>query len=276
MHQRLDEKMPMINYEMKFSVSGIARVLEVDKDVVKLWASIFKEYLKSPANPPKGIPRQFDADDLRVLSYISMYWEDDPDIESIKRGLNSNHHYEEIYNHFISSKTPLFIDPPVELNEDWRHGSLIGVGGLTEVEATLSLADSYKLAGDRLIEAALSNDEANELISPIIYVYRHSTELYFKAIIGPRKGHDLGKLLEEFKSLLEEEFPELNTDLPSEFEDTIRVFNDFDQSGTAFRYSGDSFREAWVDLIQVKSRMGWMAESFQIIWTRLREKRRLQ
>ena len=87
---------------------------------------------------------------------------------------------------------------------------------------------------------SIKSDEAYELISPIIYIYRHATELFLKATIGPRIGHDLGKLLEELKSLLEEKFPEFDTKLPSEFEDTIRVFSDFDRRGTAYKRK-DSF-----------------------------------
>jgi len=263
----------MPNYEMKFSVVEAASKLKVEKDLVKRWAYLFRDYLRSPANPPKGNPRQFCAEDLRVLAYVAMDWEDDPDIESIKRGLNAKGHYEEIINDFMTSRTPIFIDPPEELNENWRHGSLIG--GFAEVADTFALADSYKIAGDRLIDAALSNDEASELIRPIIYIYRHATELYLKAIIVPsKKDHDLGWLLEEFRKLLESEFPKLDTKLPSWFEDVILGFADFDPNGTTFRYGGDSStREAWVYIERMKTRMGWMAEAFHNIRTRRRGER---
>jgi hypothetical protein len=104
--------------------------------------------------------------DLRKIAYISMYWEDEPDIESIKIGLNNEDYYEDIYDDFISKITPLFRDLPEELNGDWRHGAI--VGGMTKNEDLFSLADSYKMAGDILVDAALSNDEVFDLICPII------------------------------------------------------------------------------------------------------------
>ena len=69
---------------MKFGVSETARIFEVDRNLVKTWAYHFSDYLGSGANPGKGLPRQFSADDLRVLAFISMYWEDQPDLEYIK------------------------------------------------------------------------------------------------------------------------------------------------------------------------------------------------
>ena len=65
--------------------------------------------------------------------------------------------------------TPLFREPPDDLDESWRHGTLIG--GMSEFGDTFALAESFKHAGDMLVDAALSNDEAYELICPIIYNY---------------------------------------------------------------------------------------------------------
>lgn len=251
----------MPNYEMKFRVSEVARLLDVDRDLVKKWAYLFRDYLKAPANPPKGNPRQFCDEDLRVLAYISMYWEHDPDIESIEYGLNSQDYYEEVYNTFMTEITPLFREPPDELNEDWRHGALIG--GMAEHGDTFEMADSYKLAGDMLVDAALSNDEACELICPVIYNYRHATELYIKAIIiHKRKNHNLLWILQKFKELLRTEF---HTILPNWFEGIILAFNYFDPNGTTFRYGGFTPGEVWVDIVHMKTLMGWMAESFQEI-----------
>jgi hypothetical protein len=87
----------MPNYEMKFGVSEVARILKVDRDLIKTWAYLFRDYLKPPANPSKGNPRQFCTEDLRVLAYVSMYWEDNPDVESIRCGLNTEDHFEELY-----------------------------------------------------------------------------------------------------------------------------------------------------------------------------------
>jgi hypothetical protein len=255
----------MPNYEMKFGVSEVARILKVDRDLIKTWAYLFRDYLKPPANPSKGNPRQFCTEDLRVLAYVSMYWEDNPDVESIRCGLNTEDHFEELYNDFIATVTPLFREPPEGLDESWRHGTVIG--GWAEFGDTFALADSYKLSGDMLVDAALSADEVYELICPVIYNYRHATELYMKATLVPiKKNHDLLWLLQEFKKLLKSEF---DTVLPDWFENIILAFNDFDPNETTFRYGGfSSFSqcgEVWVDIVHMKTLMGWLAESFQNI-----------
>lgn len=250
---------------MIFGVSEAARLIDVDRDLIKKWAYLFRDYLKAPANPPKGTPRQFCADDLRVLAYVSIYWEDDPDIEAIRCGLDSEDHFEDLYNNFMTTVTPLFRDPPEELDENWRHGTIIG--GWADFGDTFALADSYKLAGDMLVDAALSRDEAFEFICPVIYNYRHATELYMKATVPLRKkNHNLLLLLQGFKELLKSEF---NTQLPGWFENAILAFNDFDPNETTFRYGGftgfSQCGEVWVDIVHMKSLMGWLAESFQNI-----------
>ncbi len=53
--------------------------------------------------------------------------------------------------------------------------------------------------------------------------------------------------------------------IPEWFESIVLVFNDFDPDSTTFRYGGYLGQEVWVDLTQMKTLMGWLAESFQKI-----------
>jgi hypothetical protein len=220
--------------------------------------------LKPEANPTKGTPRTFSAGDLRVLAYVYMHWEEQPDYESIKIGLNTESHFEQQYNDFLTMTTPLFQESPEGLDGTWRHGTVIG--GMSEIGDMFALAESYKLAGDMLVDGARAADEINEVIYPIIYNYRHATELYLKAVVTPYKeNHDLSWLVQEFEKLLKSEF---DSTLPPWFESVILAFNDFDPKSTTFRYGGfSSFSqgEVWVDLVHVKTLMGWIAQSFRKI-----------
>ena len=256
----------MSRYDLKFGVAETARMLGVDRNLVKTWAYHFSDYLGTGAVPPKGMPRQFSAEDLQVFAYVSMYWEDEPDLESIKMGLNCEEHLEQPYNDLMASLTPLFQYPPDNLDETWTHGTLIG--GMAEIGDTFALAESYKLAADILVDTALSTGDVFELAYPIIYNYRHATELYLKAIVvhypKGRDGHDLLWLFQEFKRLLQTEFTQFDVTIPDWFENIVLVFNDFDPGSTTFRYGG-SFKqdEMWVDLPHIKRLMNWLAESFQ-------------
>jgi len=255
---------------MKMGVSEVARILGTDRDLVKKWGFHFKEYLTQEASPSKGMPRQFTPADLQVFAYVSTYWEDNPDFDNIKAGLNSGDHQREPYDDLLTLVSPLFQEAPEELDETCRHGSLVGgmVNGALDMFA---LADSYKLAGDTLVDAALSTVEAYELIYPIMYNYRHAMELYLKDVYPPKnRNHDLQPLLQKLRDILQREH---STAIPIWFENVVLAFADFDPESTTFRYSdsgifsrrtGDS-GEFWIDLVHVKKLMGWVAESFQRI-----------
>jgi len=250
----------MPNYTLKFGTSEVAQMLQVHREVVKTWAYKFSEYLAPRANPPKGQVREFSLDDIRVFAYVSFYWEDDPDIENIRYGLNSRSHYEYPYNEFIFEATPLFRELPEDIDENWKG---VVFGGEFELGDTFTIADSYKLAGDKLVDVAYKNDEERELFCPAIYNYRHATELYLKAIVGKQKSHDLLWFLGKLKALLKAEF---NAITPEWFDNVIKVFNDFDPYGIAFRYGDISCGDyMYVDMLHVKRLMHLVAESFKTI-----------
>ncbi len=124
---------------MRIGVSEVARILDIDRNLVKQWAFYFKEYLSADANPGKEVPRQFTLEDLRVLMYVYEHWEDNPDFESIRVGLNCGGHLDSpYYGNVLTSILPIFQQPPEELDETWRHGSLLGgmCGDVIEVLST--------------------------------------------------------------------------------------------------------------------------------------------
>lgn len=256
-----------LKYDLRFGVSEVARIFRVDRDTVKKWAYHFADYLKPGANPPKELPRVFCVDDLRVLAYVSMYWEDDPDYECIKIGLNTDSHFEEPFTNIVTELTPVFRELPEDIDETWRpRGSL--VGGVAEITDTFVLAESYRLAGDILVNAASASDEVYEVIYPIIYNYRHATELYLKSIV-PMRGHDLTHLLTKAKELLQTEF---STSTPLWFDNLALAFNDFDPKSDSFRYADGTYSnsdEFWFDIYHTKIVMGWLAEGIQNVKNRL-------
>ncbi|WP_157098056.1 hypothetical protein [Niabella ginsenosidivorans] len=251
----------MINYFMKYGVLETARLLEVDRDTIKKWAYIFSNYLSSEANPEKGKPRRFTINDVRVFAYVLMYWEDDPDIEYIKIGLNSNSQFEdESIDNLITSITPLFRAMPEDIDETW---SGVVFGGEFELGDIFSTADSFKLAGDKLVEIAHKSHEEQELFQPAIYNYRHATELYIKSITGEEINHNLHDLLIKLKVVLKNEF---NASPPEWFENIIEAFHYSDPNGEAFRYGITVPKEElYADMHQIKVLMNWLSASFKKI-----------
>jgi hypothetical protein len=247
----------MPNYNLKYNVSEVARIFNVERDLIKTWSYIFSEYLSKEANPRKGKQRTYTVVDICTFGYIMMYWEDDPDIENIKLGLNSGDQYEQPYSELAKQYTPIFR----EFDEDIiEYKQIVSIGGITENLDTFSLADAYKLAGDILIQTALEKDEEFELRYPVMYNYRHATELYLKSIIGKKlKSHDLSKLLDDFKVIVKKKF---NAETPEWFDNIIIAFNEFDPGGTLFRYGGNQYyNEMFVDLRHLGELMGWLADS---------------
>ncbi|MGK7392901.1 MAG: hypothetical protein ACNS60_21285 [Candidatus Cyclobacteriaceae bacterium M2_1C_046] len=249
---------------MKLPVSEVSKLLKIEKDLIKKWSFQFGDFLNPEANPEKGKPRQYIPEDLGVFMYISYHWEEEPDLGAIMLSLHAGEHQGFPFYEIVTQIKPFFMEPPEELNADWRHGALRGTFG--SYVDRFSLAQEYKLAGDLLVEAAIQNDTVYEVLAPIIYNYRHATELYLKEILDYKENtHDLNCLFIHFKELVKEKY---KSDLPYLAENLILSFHKFDPGGTSFRYEGtDPFskEETWVDVEHLKIQMDWLWRMFMEI-----------
>jgi hypothetical protein len=236
---------------MNRTPSEAATVLGAEIALVERWASLFGDYLSKGANPPKGKGRAFSDGDLLVLCYVWHEWEDDPDIEAIKIGLNLGNHHEEPFIEHLYLHTPLLQEPPDDLDETWRHGFL-WVGG--HGQSRFELARNYRYAAEKLLDQALKDGDAHHWLCPVLFTYRHTLELYLKTIGSiTKRTHSLAKCVELVEKLHGEQFP------PSAkrwIEDLDKIDPD---PGTTFRYEGDDgkqdYSEFWVDLRQFQFAM---------------------
>ncbi len=250
----------MVNYGLKYKVSDISKILKVEKRLVKDWTYHFADYLNPGANPEKGKEREFTNDDICTFTYISFYWEEDPDLESIKYGLNGGDQFEHPFNKLAAEAMPIFR----EYSEEIPSQNVWMIGGMVENQDILSLANSYKKSGDILVNIGVNDETNKELIYPAIYNYRHSIELYLKAILPKyKKKHSLKPLYFEFKKLLNENYQE---EIPQWFKNIIFVFDEFDPRGTNFRYGNKSYKdELFINLSHIKLQMDWFSKSMNKI-----------
>lgn len=134
------------------SVSEVARLLGVEPAKVKRWAKEFAEYLSLTAQPAKGEERQFSEADLRVLAVVAEHLELGNDVDDVHYALNSGAQYAEPLVELARLNSPLFQDPCEEMDETWRHGTLIGGMACRELR---QVARAYKLAADEILKQAL-------------------------------------------------------------------------------------------------------------------------
>lgn len=178
----------MVNYELKYAVAEVAIILEIEKQVIKKMAYHFKDYLNPNANPEKGKVREFTVEDICTLGYIYMYWEEEPDFENIRSGLNWNEQFEYPYSEIATKAKPIFR----EFSDELMGSNVWMIGGMAECSDKLTLAKSYKKAGDSLINIGINDNTERDIIYPAIYNYRHATELYLKSLLRKEKEtHDL-------------------------------------------------------------------------------------
>lgn len=236
---------------MDRTVSQTARVLGVGILQVKKWAWLFKEHLGGNANPAKDRARTFTDGDVLALIYVAMHWEEEPDIEAIRIGLNRENHYEDGYREMLYRNTPILQEPPDDLDETWRHGILLNGGSVNEF---LELARNYRQTAEAILDSALKSGEPREWGYPVLFAYRHTLELYLK-IIGDieEDTHSLSGCVR----LVEKHHGQK---IGSPVREWIMEFDSIDPVGTAFRYADDQKRtlshaEFWVDFAQLRYAM---------------------
>jgi|JI102314A2RNA_FD_contig_51_1866598_length_1233_multi_1_in_0_out_0_1 hypothetical protein len=244
------------NYSLRFTVSDVASILKVEKANVKKWSHLFAEFLSPAANSKDGSPAQFSTTDLAVLGYVSFYWEPDPDIDSIKLSIHAEEHFGFPFFELIQQATPIFRNVTDDI-ENLNPEETVYFGGLVDFGNWYQLAKAYKLAGDLLVENSIKNEMGYELICPIIFNYRHATELFLKSTLKMSEdemkekiGHNLLKAASVFETKVREEFGE---ELPDWFKNVVRAFDDFDRKGETFRYGKLQVKdEMLVDLTHLR------------------------
>jgi hypothetical protein len=154
--------------------------------------------------------------------------------------------------------TPIFQEPPGELDETWQHGFILNGAG---VKQYLQLGRIYRQSAETLLESALQSGEAYEWGYPVFFAYRHTLELYLK-IIGEieETTHSIKRCV----YLVEKRH---GKKIPPPVKGWIQELDQIDPKGTAFRYADDEQRtliyaEHWVDLHQFKFAMG---KTFELI-----------
>lgn len=248
-------------------IAELSRLIGVEKDLLKKWLFLFEEYFSTSAvHPQAGHPRIFVQSDIKRILVIANsrdWWEeeDDGDYSDVYRQLNSSEEYEERYLHDAYMKAPLFQPIPDSPEEMATYSVVFGESWMgTDLAA---IARSYKLAGDVLTDQALENEDPWKFANPILFCYRHSIELFLKAIVRPKKAnHDLRALVQGLEKQLESR-------LRPDVKLILDQFAENDPNSTTFRY-GEAERgvnlpcdEAIVNLHQLNYIMKMLTEGFE-------------
>lgn len=246
------------------TVSEVARLLGVEPGKVKRWAKQFAEYMSLTARPAKGRERQFTEADLRVLAVVAEHLEFGNDEGDVHYALNSGAQYAEPLLELARLNSPLFQEPSEEMDETWRHGSLIGGMACRDLP---QVARAYKLAADELLKQALEKYEPHELDYPVLFLYRHTVEVYLKAALdNPPEHHDLSRLIQ----LLE---AESGKKIAPWVKERLWDFHRIDNMAALFRYADPpADGELWIDFYHLQAVIDKLAQAIEeYMATRTRE-----
>jgi hypothetical protein len=163
-------------------------------------------------------------------------------------------------------KNVIFKEPPDELDENW-FGVLIGTfGGYRDF---FSVAQSFKNAANCLIDTHKNNFHEDEILDPLLYLFRHALELYMKALIVTYDnacdvkaiyGHSLDKLF----SRVEDVISSLGYYIPQKAKNIIDEFNEIDSGAFSFRYDGEwCSDEYWIGYYNLKDDLNWVFEGLE-------------
>ena len=120
------------------------------------------------------------------------------------------------------------------------------VGGLANLELQ-QLGQQYFDAAYLLTESIrLGEWEDHRLGNPVLYLFRHSIELFLKAALGgSAKTHNLADLARQFRAFVKEEF---DNELPDWISSRLNELAAIDPNSTAFRYSQNYERSSKTDV----------------------------
>lgn len=139
---------------------------------------------------------------------------------------------------------------PLDVPDSELNGYVL-IGGFADMQSLLTIAESYKNRADDLVEIAVrDSDIAYEYTFPILFLYRHSLELFLKSIKPDfKRNHSLDDLLENLKNRAKNKMPDyVLRDLVSR----INEFIEIDKRSTRFRFGNQLGEEFLIHLNQLR------------------------
>jgi HEPN domain-containing protein len=141
-----------------------------------------------------------------------------------------------------------------------------------------SLADTYIIAADLIVNTSPDADVADIIAMPVAYLYRHATELYLKQTlkqlnVDSSKGHDINALYQTLQSTLGkiEKDKGVDTLLPDkETFKSIYEFFSISPKSTELRYSDSELLSSKVPLFLNFKNAQYHAENVQKYFKRLK------
>lgn len=142
---------------------------------------------------------------------------------------------------------PIFEEPPDDMA--LRAGALLVNWNGNAGVAASEVSSAFRVAAERLLDAALANNETWEAAYPILFCYRHGLEVRLKSLLpGEPRQHGLGELWAALLPRLAGQYPAGQLAWLS---DRIAEFEQLDPRSTAFRYAdavpAGRAPELWVD-----------------------------
>ena len=134
---------------------------------------------------------------------------------------------------------PLFEEagPHIERIDAWSGPLGFLLGGMSETADRLSVAQDYLEAAYLLTESVKKGEwEDYRLANPILFLYRHSIELFLKGVMGDsRRIHKLDQLAEGFVEFVRDQH---RVEVPGWIRQRLKEIAAIDPGSTVFRYGG--------------------------------------
>lgn len=154
----------------------------------------------------------------------------------------------------------IFKEPSDGLDENWC-GAIVGTfGGYRDF---FTVAQSFRNAANCLIDTHKNNYYEYEVLDPLLYLYRHSLELYMKALIVAHDndcdvkkeyGHSLTKLFNQAVAVVQG----IGYEMPERAHRIVAEVSEIDSGSFSFRYGGDWTKgEYWIGYDNLKNDINW-------------------
>lgn len=148
---------------------------------------------------------------------------------------------------------PIFEEPPDDMA--LRAGALLVNWNGNAGVAASEVSSAFRVAAERLLDAALANNETWEAAYPILFCYRHGLEVSLKSLVpGAPRQHGLADLWATLQPRLAGQYPAGQL---AWLNDRIAEFEHVDPRSTAFRYAdavpSGRAPELWVDFHHLKA-----------------------